>query len=1168
MRGRILIVDDDGAAKELDPALERAGLETLRVFAPRHLEQAVSRERPGAILVPALRRDAAQWVARIRALDGGRELPVLMYGYGAPQDPVSTPSDALEAGADYFFKLPTDMDYLAGRVAAWTESAPSLPPPSEVPTGAFTLEALDEPAARPGSDGLPLLGALRGEAPGDESWSWVQASPGPEAVPLPDPIPDADTNIDDGPPIPEARVHPERTDPNLRAPPISEGSTHDAIVVPDPAGAPPPRAPSTPDSSGQALLRDADLALAEDRPDDALEALETAAAIFRADDDPAAARSALGRALALAPTRIDLAQTAADLALEEGQLEEACRMLEACAEAWGPAYESRPLWERLSQLRPEVPRYTIAVEALGPEASAPTPDLEPEPEPALDSGSEADGADADPTVTADGQGFVAASDASDFSAGLYDDWAGADAEEDEAANVASTESPSDLLADGAAYHRSSAGKGDDERRQAEGEAEPFPEPVIEPFLSPLADAKAPKPAPDEVPPWDLEPDLSAEAQTPVPAPPEPPSSRGPRLFEDLEEAEAGTGAEPVELQPGAAPQEEDADPLAALAPAPAAPPAEAVGGVAEPEDEVFDPGAFAAFLEAQAEAAAQPAPPWRPSLGRPPEAEQTPSPGTTVEAAASAPTGPAAWSSPNSGVAGASVRADRLRADPVGGELGAKPEGSFEGSADPRAGVPSDPERDAQTGEPKEDERRASSVSPAWREEFRAALAGRAELPVPPSRPPRTATPSRRPGFRAWLEASHIPSLGRPSEAPSSGAAPKLGLATSAAPAGRASSPPASGPALDNAPEPTGRPAPRRAGSDAWGTLPPEGPAPPPRADSWTRGGAPGRAEVEEGELAGPVAAVRLLHRLHEAGASGLLQWNGETLVFVEGEPRAVRGHRALDDLEERFGTGTSRVPKDGPLRPELMAVARVLGMSPSALDLALSRSLEEAVGRFVAFRGRWRFAPEATRRDEWLPPLPLRERLADAVAGHVPFDRVWAEVAGSLQVDPRRPVPRRERDRRLLALLGTHPLDEARRLAGLSRERAGALALVWLGQGLALKAPSAGGTPASPGAAIEEESAPVPHDSLVPLPGPERLQRLLQLARTSDYFRLLDVGFEATAPQVDRAHAFVKSLLPEAHGGDADARREEVVEILDEARAVLRDPRLRDAYKAHVVPT
>ncbi|MEM1023987.1 MAG: hypothetical protein AAGJ19_09910 [Myxococcota bacterium] len=1078
MSRRILIVDDDGAAKELDSALERAGLETLRVFAPRHLEQAMAHDRAGAVMVPGLRTDVADWVARIRALEGGKDLPVLVYGFGAAQDTVANPSDALEAGADYFFKLPTDMDYLAGRVAAWTESPPSLPPPSEVPTGSFTLEALDKDR-RPGSDGLPLLGALRGESPGDESWSWVQATTESSV------IPDLDTAVDEGPPIPEARIHPERTDPNLQAPPISEGSTHDAIVVPDSFEAPLREKPeASSDSSGRALIRDADLALAEDRRDDALEALETAAALFRADDDPGAAKTALDRALSLTPTRVDLAQTCADLALETGQLEEACRVLERCAEAWGPAVESLPLWERLSQLRPEVPRYAMAVDALREDEDE-DETITPPPE----------------HLDQDGEPRLASTEPRPAPFAVHELLRAGPTESEGAAADAPEPAPAEPADPTGA---SPAAPGPDAVPAA-----PVPFDADPSGLGPLDQAQAPSEAPVG---------YDALATAGLQLPPDPmasgalqsgPASSGPlqsgpiasgplqsgpvasgplesgstshgavlpkaseaALFEDLSPgSDAPAGSQPMSFETSGI-DVFDEEALAALAPEPQAPPREAVGPGAETERS-FDPRAFAAFLEGEVEAEDRTPVPEAETLENESAQVRPSQPGTEAEAL-----------------------------------------------DDPALNEP-EPE------------------STAWRDTFRAALEGRAELPVPSSRPPAPRRPSLRPGFKAWLEASQIPSV--------TTAEP----AVAGASAGRSRGPV---PILSRPPESV----------DAWGSEAPPAPkADAAPADSWATRRPQGS---EAGELLDSVAAVQLMHRLHEVRATGLLSWNGERLVWVDGEPRGIRGHRALEDLEERFGASASQIPLDGPLRPRLLGLARVLQMGPSALDLALSRALEEALGRFVAYRGPWRFEPQNTARDEWLPPLPLRERLADAVADHVPFDMVWAEVAGPLTVDPRRPIPRRERERRLLALLGTHSLDDARRLAGLTKERAGALALVWLGQGLAQKSP---GAPAS-GAALDEEapSAPVPHDDLVGLSGPERLQKLLQLARTSDYFRLLDVSASASPAEVDRAHAFVKSLLPEAWGGPEDSRREELVEILDEARAVLRDPRLRDAYKAHILP-
>ena len=180
-----------------------------------------------------------------------------------------------------------------------------------------------------------------------------------------------------------------------------------------------------------------------------------------------------------------------------------------------------------------------------------------------------------------------------------------------------------------------------------------------------------------------------------------------------------------------------------------------------------------------------------------------------------------------------------------------------------------------------------------------------------------------------------------------------------------------------------------------------------------------------------------------------------------------------------------------------------------------------------------------------------------------------------------------------MLALLDVHPLEEARRLAGLTRERGAALALVWLGQGVLriddsganiefderdLPEPKAEPVPSSrrprPDAPATARSFPpeagghVPHRELINLDPVSRIRRLVRLARTSDYFRLLDLTPDADSLAAQRAHAFVRSLVPHRELGEDpswSALCDEVLEILDEARAVLSDPALRDAYRAHV---
>ncbi len=82
-----------------------------------------------------------------------------------------------------------------------------------------------------------------------------------------------------------------------------------------------------------------------------------------------------------------------------------------------------------------------------------------------------------------------------------------------------------------------------------------------------------------------------------------------------------------------------------------------------------------------------------------------------------------------------------------------------------------------------------------------------------------------------------------------------------------------------------------------------------------------------------------------------------------------------------------------------------------------------------------------------------------------------------------------------------------------------------------------------------------------------QRLEHRRELVMESDYFSLLDLGPEATAEEVKRAH---RRITQELNGGQLprDAAQEladelaETSEVLDEAYRVLSDDRLREAYR------
>lgn len=77
----------------------------------------------------------------------------------------------------------------------------------------------------------------------------------------------------------------------------------------------------------------------------------------------------------------------------------------------------------------------------------------------------------------------------------------------------------------------------------------------------------------------------------------------------------------------------------------------------------------------------------------------------------------------------------------------------------------------------------------------------------------------------------------------------------------------------------------------------------------------------------------------------------------------------------------------------------------------------------------------------------------------------------------------------------------------------------------------------------------------------------MAEMIRTSDYFTMLAVGEQASAAEIDDAHARLRALVPSdanPHDGEAQALLREVVRSLDEARDVLKVPELRAAYLRH----
>ena len=205
MEKRILVIDFE--ANDLG-ALERAlRSEAMAPSSARDGQEVLDRwaeVTPDAVLlaVDARAHRHREVIRIVRQLAGG-SAPILLFGRAEPDDPIRAPSEAIAQGGDYFFRLPCDVGYLAGRVRAWAERgvrAPTAPAPSARSPEAPLLEGLAWTVAHEGGP-HPILDRLRApeEAPSAEPldpWAWSEELefsevPLDDLDPVPEPPPEA-----------------------------------------------------------------------------------------------------------------------------------------------------------------------------------------------------------------------------------------------------------------------------------------------------------------------------------------------------------------------------------------------------------------------------------------------------------------------------------------------------------------------------------------------------------------------------------------------------------------------------------------------------------------------------------------------------------------------------------------------------------------------------------------------------------------------------------------------------------------------------------------------------------------------------------------------------------------------------------------------------------------
>lgn len=351
MRKRILVVAGDGASIEgLEDALNDIGLEPVRA---RDGEGAVTlfEEVPAAAIL--LHVHLLELLPQLRATERGAVVPLLLMGPG-DQGLITSPSQALEAGADYFFRLPTDLEYLAGRVAGWVgETRSTRPRPvqgaAESPFdldlegfhvgSGFDAEAVTE-------HGLPALDLLK----------QIEArKKAAEADPM-------------GATIEEA-IHEE------------EEPTKALFDDPDDL-TPLPRQPSRQAELAIELVREGERHRKADQPAEAIEAYWAAAELYVLDGRPEAAIALYKLILYLDPLRFGVAKHGADLALGIGRRKDALDMYRRSSlalEDAGRFDEATAALREMVHLSPSEPTLVLKLASIESRLKRPEPEVPPAP---------------------------------------------------------------------------------------------------------------------------------------------------------------------------------------------------------------------------------------------------------------------------------------------------------------------------------------------------------------------------------------------------------------------------------------------------------------------------------------------------------------------------------------------------------------------------------------------------------------------------------------------------------------------------------------------------------------------------------------------------------------------------------------------------------------------
>lgn len=301
MSKRILVVEHDEAIIEaLEKALKQSGLEPVAAYDPVSAVKLYERTQPdGVLLAVRLGPDSgAELCGKLRTLPGGGRIPILFIGTAAAGDEVRTPSDALAAGGDYFFRLPTDLNYLAGRVAGWTRQPLSY----EISLKSALEQAPKPPPSSP--EDPELMDFDHFEEFGEDIVTELDLEPLPDGL--------------DGLGAPDAPEDPTSLlDLQIEEPVEADGQTPSPEPTPSPA---------------RVLISEGEAFRAEQKLPEAVDAYRKAAQLYEAEEDPTAALALYKLILHLAPKDVEACRSAAEQATLLSKTDEALSHYERAAD--------------------------------------------------------------------------------------------------------------------------------------------------------------------------------------------------------------------------------------------------------------------------------------------------------------------------------------------------------------------------------------------------------------------------------------------------------------------------------------------------------------------------------------------------------------------------------------------------------------------------------------------------------------------------------------------------------------------------------------------------------------------------------------------------------------------------------------------------------------------